>query len=174
MTSRPEDGSGFRLTVSHERVTLPNGRNVNLDVVRHPGASAVVPFVSDHDVLLIRQYRHATAGTILEIPAGKLDPGETPEACAIRELAEETGQRAQRLEKLGWIWTTPGFTDERIHLFAAFDLTPVPPQLDADEIIEVVRMSLDEALDRVWRGELTDAKSTVALMHAAHRLDRLR
>ena len=72
MTGRPEDGSGFRLTVSHERVTLPNGRNVNLDVVRHPGASAVVPFVSDHDVLLIRQYRHATAGTILEIPAGQL------------------------------------------------------------------------------------------------------
>ena len=104
----------------------------------------------------------------------KLDPGETPEACAMRELAEETGQRAQRLEKLGWIWTTPGFTDERIHLFAAFELTPVPPQLDDDEIIEVVRMSIDDALDHVWRGELVDAKSIVALMHAARRMDRLR
>jgi ADP-ribose pyrophosphatase len=155
-------------------VTLPNGRSVRLDIVRHPGASAVVPFVSDRDVLLIRQYRHAAAGTILEIPAGKLDPGETPEACAARELAEETGQQTQRLEKLGWIWTTPGFTDERIHLFAAFELTPVPPQLDDDEIIEVVRMSIDDALDHVWRGELVDAKSIVALMHAARRLDRLR
>ncbi len=174
MTGRPEEASGFRLAVSRERVTLPNGRNVRLDIVRHPGASAVVPFVSDRDVLLIRQYRHAAAGTILEIPAGKLDPGETPEACAARELAEETGQQTQRLEKLGWIWTTPGFTDERIHLFAAFELTPVPPQLDDDEIIEVVRMSIDDALDHVWRGELVDAKSIVALMHAARRLDRLR
>ncbi len=174
MTGRPEEASGFRLAISRERVTLPNGRNVRLDIVRHPGASAVVPFVSDRDVLLIRQYRHAAAGTILEIPAGKLDPGETPEACAARELAEETGQQTQRLEKLGWIWTTPGFTDERIHLFAAFDLEEVGQQLEPDEFIERLRMPLGDALDLVWRSELADAKSALALVQAAQRLGRLR
>jgi ADP-ribose pyrophosphatase len=165
---------GFRLAISHERVTLPNGRTVQLDIVHHPGAAAVVPFLSEREVLLIRQYRHATGGEILEIPAGKLDPGEAPEACAARELAEEAGQRAGRIEKLGWIWTTPGFTDERIHLFAAFELEPVPPCPDDDEVIEVMPMSLDEALDRVWSGQLTDAKSALALVHAARRLGRLR
>jgi ADP-ribose pyrophosphatase len=165
---------GFRLAISHEHVTLPNGRTVQLDIVHHPGAAAVVPFLSEREVLLIRQYRHATGGEILEIPAGKLDPGEAPEACAARELAEEAGQRAGRIEKLGWIWTTPGFTDERIHLFAAFELEPVPPCPDDDEVIEVMPMSLDEALDRVWSGQLTDAKSALALVHAARRLGLLR
>ena len=165
---------GFRLAISREQVTLPNGRTVQLDIVHHPGAAAVVPFLSEREVLLIRQYRHAAGGEILEVPAGKLDPGEAPEACAARELAEEAGQRAGRIEKLGWIWTTPGFTDERIHLFAAFELEPVPPHPDDDEVIEVVPMGLDEALDRVWRGQLTDAKSALALVHAARRLGRLR
>jgi ADP-ribose pyrophosphatase len=165
---------GFRLDISREEVTLPNGRTVRLDIVHHPGAAAVVPFLSEREVLLIRQYRHATGGEILEIPAGKLDPGEAPEACAARELAEEAGQRAGRIEKLGWIWTTPGFTDERIHLFAAFELEPVPPCPDDDEVIEVMPMSLDEALDRVWSGQLTDAKSALALVHAARLLGRLR
>jgi ADP-ribose pyrophosphatase len=134
----------------------------------------VVPFASDRDVLLIRQFRHAAGGTLLEVPAGKLDPGESPEACAARELEEEAGRRPGRLEKLGWIWTTPGFSDERIHLFAAFDLEPVPQRTQADEIIEVVRMDLSEALDLIWRGDLNDAKSVIALQHAARRLDNPR
>jgi ADP-ribose pyrophosphatase len=155
-------------------VTLPNGQRIELDIVRHPGAAAVVPFASADEVLLIRQYRHAAGGFIFEVPAGKLDAGEPPEVCAARELEEEAGQRAGRLEALGWIWTTPGFTDERIFLFAAFDLTPVAAQLDADEVIEVVRVPLSEALERVWRGELNDGKSALALLHAAHRLGRLK
>ena len=174
MTDRPARPSPFRLTLTRERASLPNGRSVDLDIVRHPGAAAVVPFVSESDVLLIRQYRHAAGGTILEVPAGKLEAGEAPEVCATRELAEEAGQLAGQLEALGWIWTTPGFTDEKIYLFAARELSEVPPQRDADEVIEVIRMSLEDALDCVWRGELTDAKSALALMHAAHRLDRLR
>ena len=163
----------FRVRVETERVILPNGNAVELDIVRHPGAAAVVPFVSASEVLLIRQYRYAAGGTITEVPAGKLDPGESALACAARELEEEAGCRAGRLVDLGWIWTTPGFTDERIFLFAAFDLTPVPQRHDADEVIETVRLGLDEALGLVWRGELHDAKSALALLHAARHLGRI-
>jgi len=164
---------GFVVRVNTERVTLPNGTLMEIDVVPHPGAAAVVPFLSDDEVLLIRQYRHATGGTILEVPAGKLEPGEAPESCAARELEEEAGRRAGRIEELGWIWTTPGFTDERIFLFAAFDLEAVPCRPEADEVIEPVRVPLAEALDLVWQGELTDAKSALALLHAARRLGKL-
>jgi ADP-ribose pyrophosphatase len=165
--------SKFRIEVSRESVTLPNGRVAQLDIVHHPGAAAVVPFVSADDVLLIRQFRHAAGGAILEVPAGKLDPGDTPESCAGRELEEEAGRRAGRLEKLGWIFTTPGFTDEVIHLFAAFELELVPTRHEDDEVIEVVRLPFAEALELVWRGELPDAKSAMALVHTAHRLGRL-
>jgi ADP-ribose pyrophosphatase len=163
---------GRSISVWIEDAELPNGRTVPLDVVRHPGASAVVPFESDDDVLLIRQYRHAAGGTIWEVPAGKLD-GEAPDVCAARELEEEAGRRAGRLVPLGAIWTTPGFTDERIHLFAAFDLAEVPHRREPDEVIELVRMPLEGALDLVFRGELSDAKSALALVHAARHLGRL-
>jgi ADP-ribose pyrophosphatase len=164
---------GWPVNVSNERVELPNGKTLLLDVVRHPGASAVVPFLSDDEVLLIRQYRHACDGTIFEVPAGKIDPGENPEQCAARELQEEVGRRAGRLESLGWIWTSPGFTDERIFLFAGFELDTVPSLPADDELIEPVIVPLAEALQCVWRGELTDAKSSIALIHAARRLGRL-
>ncbi len=161
------------LRLQEERVTLPNGREVVLDIVRHPGASAIVPFLSDDEVLLIRQHRHAAGGVIWEVPAGKLDPGDTPESCALRELEEEAGRRAGRLEKLGWIYTTPGFTDEVIHLFAGFELEEVPTRHEHDEVIELVPTPLDHALAMVWDGELTDAKSALALVHAARRVGRL-
>ena len=164
---------GRSISVFAEEVELPNGRRITLDIVRHPGAAAVVPFVSEDEVLLIRQFRHATGGTIFEVPAGKLDGGEDPELCAARELEEEAGQRAGRLERLGEIWTTPGFTDERIHLFAAFELEPVAQRLEADEVIEVVRVRFDRALEMIWTGELRDAKSALALLHAAHRMGHL-
>jgi ADP-ribose pyrophosphatase len=164
---------GFRLRVNTEQARLPDGRVVELDIVRHPGAAAVVPFVSPREVLLIRQHRHAAGGTIWEVPAGKLEGGEPPQECAARELEEEAGRRAGRLEPLGWIWTTPGFTDERIFLFAAFELETVPARPDHDELIEPVQMPLDRALDLVWSGELTDAKSAIALVHAARRVGLL-
>jgi ADP-ribose pyrophosphatase len=164
---------GRSIAVWAEEVTLPNGAVAKLDIVRHPGASCVVPFESEDVVLLIRQFRHAAGGTIWEVPAGKLD-GDTPEACAAKELEEEAGRRAGRLERLGEIWTTPGFTDEKIHLFAAFDLTEVPHAREEHEVIEVVPMPLRAALELIWRGELTDAKSALALIHAARRLGRLR
>jgi ADP-ribose pyrophosphatase len=156
-----------------EKVELPNGKTIDIDLVRHPGASAVVPFVSDDEVLLLRQYRHAAGGTLWEVPAGKLDPGEAPEACARRELEEEAGCRAGRIEPLGAIWCSPGFTDERIHLFAAFDLAEVPQRLDDDEVIELERMSFARALELVWSNELSDAKSALALLQAGRLLGRL-
>ncbi len=164
---------GRSIAVFVDEVELPNGRRVSLDVVRHPGASAVVPFSSERDVLLIRQFRHAAGGTILEVPAGKLD-GEAPELCAARELEEEAGRRAGRLVRLASIWTTPGFTDEVIHLFAAFDLEPVPVRHDPDEVIEVIELPLAHALELIFAGELRDAKSALALLHAAHHVGMLR
>jgi ADP-ribose pyrophosphatase len=173
VSDRPTSYRGKFLEMRTEQVALPNGQTIELDFVPHPGASAVVPFVSDDEVLLIRQYRFAAGGTIWEVPAGKLDPGESPEQCAARELEEEAGQRAGRLEPLGPIWTTPGFTDERIHLFAAFDLEAVPQRLQNDEVIEPVTMRLAAALDLVWSGELSDAKSALALLQAARRVGQL-
>ena len=131
-------------------------------------------FLSDDEVLLIRQYRYATGGEIYEVPAGTLDPGEDPETCALRELEEETGYRAGRIEKLVTIWTTPGFTDERIHLFMARDLTPGHQRLEDDELIELVPMSLGDALDRVFRGGISDAKSALAILHAARLAGKIR
>lgn len=173
MRESEEKEGRFRLRVNRERVRLPSGRELELEIVRHPGAAAIVPFASPDEVFLIRQYRHAANGTILEVPAGKIDPGESPEDCAVRELEEEAGQRAGRLESLGWIWTTPGFTDEKIHLFAAFDLTEVPPRPEDDESIETLRVPFQAALDLIWSGELRDAKSSLALLHAARVLGRL-
>jgi len=170
--SEPIQG-GFRVVVSRERAALPNGREMLIDIVHHPGAAAVVPFTGDGEVALIRQYRHAAGGTILEVPAGKLDSGELPEQCAARELAEEAGFRADRIVALASIWTTPGFTDEVIHLFAAFDLERCSSRPEDDEVIEVIRVPLEYALDLVWRGELRDAKSALALIHAARHVGRL-
>jgi ADP-ribose pyrophosphatase len=164
---------GSSITVQVEDVTLPNGRTVALDIVRHPGAAAVVPFEDARSVLLIRQYRHAAGGFIWEIPAGKLD-GDAPEVCARKELAEEAGRRAGRLVHLASIFTTPGFTDELIHLYAAFELTTVPQALEHDEVIEVVPTPLARALEMIYTGELRDAKSALALMLAARQLGALK
>src|SRR5882672_2266324 len=152
-----------------ETVTLPNGHTTTLEVIHHPGASAVVPFFPDGTILLVRQYRHAAGGYLLEIPAGKLDPGEAPEACARRETQEEVGQNVGRLEKLGAILTTPGFTDEVIHLYAGYDLVPTAAHTEPDEDLTVVRMPFAEAVERVERGEIEDAKTMAALLLAARR-----
>lgn len=152
---------------------LPGGRDLELEIIRHPGASAIVPFTGPDEVLLIHQYRFAAGGFLWEIPAGKLDRGEAPEHCAARELEEETGKRAGRIEKLGSVLTTPGFTDEVIHLFAAFELEEVGQRLEPDELIEVVPTPFDEAICMVFDGRIRDGKSAVALLHAARRTGRL-
>ncbi len=163
-TERVYDGKLLR--IDRDQVLLPNGRETVLEMVRHPGASAVVPFVTGDEILLVRQFRYATEGYILEAPAGTLDPGEEPEACARREVEDEVGHRVGSLERLGCIYTTPGFTDERIHLWTAHDLTPARQELDADEVLTVVRLPFEDALERVRIGEITDAKTICALMLA--------
>lgn len=161
---------GRIVDLSLEEVQLPNGNVCELERIRHPGAAAVVPIDQRGDVWLVRQYRHATGGFILEVPAGKLDAGESPEACARREIEEEVGRRTGSLQPLGWIWTTPGFTDERIWLFLATELEVVPPSHQADEVIEVVRLPFRDAIEKVRSGEIVDAKSICALYRAADRL----
>lgn len=158
--------SGRLLKIDRDRVQLPNGRATTLEMVRHPGASAIVPFITPDEILLVRQFRYATGGFILEVPAGTLNPGEAPEACAHREVAEEAGYRAGRLVPLASIYTTPGFTDEVIYLWAAYDLTPVGQNLDHDEVLSVERLPLAEAVTQIAAGGIVDAKTICALLLA--------
>lgn len=153
-----------------ETVRLPNGNVSELEIVHHPGAAAVVPLDRDGTVHLVRQYRHATGQWLLEVPAGKLDGTEPPEACAARELLEEVGQTAGSLASLGPIFTTPGFTDERIWLFLATDLSPARQALQPDEALRVERVPFDEAVRMALRGEVEDAKSICALLRAERHL----
>jgi ADP-ribose pyrophosphatase len=155
--------AGRIVHLSIETVTLPNGATVELEIVHHPGAAAVVALQSDGTVLLVRQYRHAAGDYLLEIPAGTLHPGEDPRDCALRELEEEVGCRAGRLDFLCAIYTTPGFTDERIHLYRAAELTPGAQALDHDEVLDVVAMPLEDAIREIQRGGIRDAKSIVGL-----------
>jgi len=151
-----------------ERVTLPNGTVVDLELMHHVGAAAVVAADDLGRVVLIRQYRHAAGGFLWELPAGVLaSPDEAPEACAARELREEAGLVATRLRRLGAILTTPGFCDERIHLFLARGITPATHGHEADEVIaEIAWRPLTEALAMIRRGEIVDAK-TIAGLHLA-------
>lgn len=162
-----ERWQGRTITVLSERVALPNGNHVELDVVRHPGAAAIVPLDADGMVILVRQYRHAAGGWLLEVPAGTLSPGEDPAAGARRELEEETGVRAGSLRELGSILVSPGFCDERIWLFLATDLVASEQRLEEDEVLALERLPLAEAERRALAGELVDAKSTCAILRAA-------
>ena len=161
--------SGRVIHVDHDSVQFPDQSIGLLEMIRHPGASAVVPMIDrptvrDPRVLLIRQFRHAANDFIWEIPAGTLGAGELPEACAHRELIEEAGYQAGTLELLTRIYTTPGFTDEVIHLFLAADLTRDEHQREADEFITVHEFPWSRIGAMVRRGEIRDGKSLCALM----------
>jgi ADP-ribose pyrophosphatase len=149
-----------------EDVLLPDGRQFKLAILKHPGACAVVPLLADGRVLLLRQYRHAVRQTLWEVPAGKLDAGEALEACALRELKEETGYVAGRLTSLGTICVTPGYSDELIHLYLAQDLTPGAQALAANESIVCSALPLSEAVAMAETGEVSDAKTAIALLRA--------
>lgn len=163
---------GRTIHVAVDTVRLPNDKVMDVELVHHQGAVAVVPVIGDGvlDVLMVRQYRYATGGWLLEIPAGKLEPGEKPEACAVRETEEETGYRPAELEPLGWIWTTPGFCDEKIWLFLARGLEETRQELDEDEVLELEKIPLKEAVEKAARGEIHDGKTACALLRAGHRL----
>ena len=157
---------GRVVTLDIDTVTLPNGATIELEMIHHPGAAAVVPMKEDGTVILIRQYRHAAGGYIYEIPAGKLHPGEDPKLCAARELQEEIGYRADSLVLLTSILTTPGFTDEVIHIYKGTGLTKGKQDLDHDEVIEIVELSLEKALAQIIDGTIRDAKTIVGLQTA--------
>lgn len=155
-----------------DRVRLPHGGEADMELVHHRGAAAVLPFLDDERVLLLSQYRYATGGWLLELPAGGLEPDEEPAAAARRELAEETGHRLAadgELVPLGWIWTTPGFCDEKIWLYAARGLEPATQNLDRDEVLTVRTVPFAEAVEKARRGEIHDGKTVCALLRAAHR-----
>ena len=175
MTNFVSSGQNNRQTLIHkgrvfnvfqETVTLPNGASIKLDIIRHPGATAIVPLTRSHNVIMLEQYRHAVGGTIWEIPAGTLDDKEAPLTCAQRELTEETGYTAATWRKLGEITPVPGYSDERIQIFLATDLSISVQNLDADEALEVREVTFTEALNMISRGGIQDAKTICGLFMA--------
>jgi ADP-ribose diphosphatase len=164
--------TGRVLNLDIDQVRFPNKSTGELEIIRHPGASAVLPFLSDPkgadpQLLLIKQYRYAAQDFLYEVPAGRLDPNESPIDCARRELMEETGCTAERMEPLYTFYTTPGFIDERIHGFMATGLTQGESKREADEFMSVETMTLSRALELIQAGEIRDGKTTVLILFAA-------
>lgn len=159
---------GRVLELHVDRVRRAPGHETTREVVRHPGAVAVVPVTSAGEVVLVRQFRYAVGAALLELPAGTLAPGERPLACARRELAEETGHTARRWRRLARFFSAPGFCDEVLHCYLALDARTLrAPQPEDDEAIEVVTLPLAAALALVARGVIRDSKSIIGLLLAA-------
>jgi ADP-ribose pyrophosphatase len=161
--------AGRIFSLDIDSVRYPDGSTGEMEIIRHPGASAVVPVLgavdaADPPILLLRQYRHAAGQFLYEIPAGRLEPGEDPAVCAGRELQEETGYTAGRVAPLFTMYTTPGFTDELIHLFVASALVRGEAARERDEFIELEEHSLSAALAMIDRGEIIDSKTALALL----------
>lgn len=157
------EGNIIRLQL--DQVTLPDGRTSQREIVKHPGAVAVVAITDEKKLVLVRQFRKPLEKTILEIPAGKLEPGEDPRVCAFRELKEETGYRAEEMTPLVSFYTSPGFADEIIHLYVASGLHRGEARPDQDEFVELVELTLPEAWQRIADGEICDAKTVAAVYH---------
>jgi ADP-ribose pyrophosphatase len=157
-------GTAFQF--DREEILLPNGRKTVAGLIRHPGSAAIVPVLQDGSVVLIHQFRYGVKDFLWEIPAGTMDPGEDPLACAKRELQEESGYAAHRLEKLGELWVAPGYSSERIHLFLATHLTLMESHPDEDECLTVHTFPFSRALEMVERDEIREAMTIVALQKA--------
>ena len=158
---------GVLLHVKRDTVKLPNGKEATREWIKHPGASSVIPLLPDGRIILVRQYRYPIDAVTLEVPAGKLDaPDEDPLVCAERELSEETGYTAEHITKLTTIATTVGFSNEKIHLYAAEGLTPGKQHTDEDEFINVVKVPLAEAV-MATDGRIVDAKSVISILMLA-------
>lgn len=162
--SQKKKFSGRVLDLNVETHCLPDGRQSEFEIIRHPGGAAILPVLPDGRVLLIRQFRPAIGAMIYEIPAGRLEPGEPPLDCATRELQEETGYVASEVNSLGGFWSTPGFCDEYIHLFYARANDDAEQQLEPDEVIELCPMTLEEALSLIEKGEILDSKTLLSLL----------
>ena len=156
---------GVLLHVKRDTVKLPNGKEATREWIKHPGASSVIPLLPDGRIILVRQYRYPIDAVTLEVPAGKLDaPDEDPLVCAERELSEETGYTAEHITKLTTIATTVGFSNEKIHLYAAEGLTPGKQHTDEDEFISFERVPFDALLDRCLSGDLRDGKTVAGVL----------
>jgi len=159
---------GRIINLRRDQVLTPGGGEPAVrEIVEHPGAVAILALDQKGRVLLVRQYRHATAGVLLEVPAGKLEPGEEPLSCARRELAEETGCRGENWRELTWFYSSPGFCDEKIHLFLVEVVSEGAPSPGGEEVLEPVWTDLAEAHQALLKGEINDAKTIIALQFAA-------
>ena len=164
---------GAIFTLYEDEIKLPNGRSVRRSRIEHRPTVGIVPVLGNGDILLIRQHRHAVGGSLIEIPAGTMDPGDrSPEDCVQRELAEETGYRAGRLVKLFGGYLVPGYADEFMHFYAAFDLVEAPLEPDEDEDIEIMACRLQDALAMIRDGRIVDSKTALALLLASDSLRR--
>ena len=157
---------GAFLTLNIDEVLLPNGNTSTREWIKHPGAVCCIPIFPDGKIGLIKQYRYAVKEQMIEIPAGKLDQNEIPEKCALRELEEEIGYQSNKLTLLANIHPAIGFTDEKMWLYLAEDLVKTKQSLDADEFLHLFPTKLEEAVEMVWKGEITDVKTIIGILWA--------
>ena len=157
---------GKLLDVRRDIVTFPNGANGIREWIKHPGAVCCIPILPNGNIALIKQYRYSVRKMMIELPAGKLDKNEAPEDCAIRELEEEIGYKANKITFLTNIHPAIGFADEKMWLYFAEDLEKTNQKLDSDELIEIIPTKLEDALEMVWNGEITDVKTIIGLIWA--------
>lgn len=158
------DGRVVHLYV--DNVQLPNAKTARREVVRHPGAVAIIPIDADGKIIMVEQFRYPIGRALLEIPAGTLNPGEDPDLCAIRELQEEIGYKPGSLDKIGGIYLAPGYSSEFIHLYLAKNLVQSQLTMDEDEFIEISRLTFDDVLKKMASGEIADAKTISAILLA--------
>ncbi len=161
---------GAIFTVERDRLREENGFEIVREIVRHTGGAGCLPLFADGRIALVKQYRHPARCELLEIPAGKIELGESPMECAAREVEQEIGFRAGRVELLADFYSTPGFCEERLYVYLATDLTPAEQNLDHDEFVEIVYLSLTDALAMVERNEIEDSKTIIALLLAQRRM----
>lgn len=159
--------AGRVISLYHQKVELPNGKTSTREIVKHPGAVAVIPITDEGKIVLVEQYRKAMERSILEIPAGKLEAGEEPLITAKRELEEETGYEASEWTHIQSFYTSPGFADEYIHVFVATGLKKLEnsAELDEDEFVEIFELTLDECLTELQKGSIHDAKTCYAIQY---------
>lgn len=157
---------GGIIEVEAQKVTLPDGRTASRDIIRHPGAAAIIPINDKNEVYMVRQFRKPIESVLLEIPAGKLDHGEDPKICAERELKEETGLTAAEIKHLVSVYSTPGFSDEVLHIYSATGLSEGETCADEDEFISCEKIHMEKLIDMVLNNEINDAKSVIGILLA--------
>lgn len=157
--------NGKIVKLREDQVILSNGNKATREVVEHNGAVAVLPINEDGDLFLVKQFRKPVEQEILELPAGKLEVGEDPQDCAIRELEEEIGYRAGDIKKLTSFYTSPGFSNEIIHIFVASDLKKTQINRDDDELMDILEMSFEKVKNMIYNGKIIDAKTIVGILY---------